>query len=647
MSLRSTIVALSSIALATPADGQTTRTVCASGCQYTSINDAIDAASDGDLVLLAAETYTEGEPIDLDGKLITLRGAVDKSGGPATILDGAGTHTVLVAESGETTATVLENLIVQNGLASMWSVDDVDSNQHGYVNVGGLFMYPQALDGDGSFDDGTGLTLRNCTFQANVSAKPSGGTYEGDGGGVFLGDHCQLVLDGCTFRGNRAEKEGGGIRCLESCVLDLDDCLFESNHAGSDAGAIFIDDLSIATIEDCTFRSNTCDTYGGAFYIYEYCTVDITNCSFEGNGVPYTTADGEGDDGEVWDTADGGALYVQDRSVVTVTSSSFTGNESTAEGGAIDTDSRATIILFDCDFVGNRTYEDGGAVCVNGALLDATDCTFTGNEVSSARYSSDGGGAIHVILRDNYMPYNGLALTNCTFTANQTVDGDPNDDYVAMGGAILIRTDDDEDPEPEHDIDGCVFSDNVADSGGAIFIVSPDGIDLEGSGNLACGNFPDHLNATPPGLFFDCLADVCTDCTDTDEDGVPDFLDACPGGDDTADADSDGTPDLCDDCPNDPLKTAPGDCGCGVAESTVEGDRDCDGDYDADDVRLTMADFGILAGDADGDGDLDLDDRDALNEALGLCAADIDGDGEVDGADLSYVLGYWGLCSAP
>ena len=110
-------------------------------------------SSDGELILLAAETYLEGEPIDLDGKLITLRGALDKSGGPATILDGAGTHTVLVAESGETTATVLENLVVQNGLASMWSVDDVDSNYHGYANGGGLFMYPQALDGDAPAGD--------------------------------------------------------------------------------------------------------------------------------------------------------------------------------------------------------------------------------------------------------------------------------------------------------------------------------------------------------------------------------------------------------------------------------------------------------------------------------------------------------------
>ncbi|RPG09010.1 MAG: hypothetical protein CBB84_005275 [Phycisphaera sp. TMED24] len=601
------------------------KTVCASGCQFTSINDAINAASDGELILLAAETYFEGEPIDLDGKRITLRGVTDTEGNPLSILDGAGTHTVLVAESGETTATVLENLIVQNGLASMWPVDDVDSDFHGLTNGGGLFMYPQALDGDGLFDDATGLTLRNCMFQANVALAPNGNYREGNGGGAFLGQYCQLVLDGCTFHDNTAERDGAGIRCSNSCVLDLDHCLFESNYAGNYAGAILMDDLVTVTIDDCTFRSNTADSYGGALLFEDECTADFTNCSFEGNGVPYTTADGEGDDGEVWDTVDGGALYVQDYSVVTLTSSSFTGNESTSDGGAIDTDTRATIILIDCDFTGNRTGQDGGAVYVSGALLDATDCTFTGNEVTSVDGSSDGGGAIHAYLRDSYMPYNGLALTNCTFTGNQTVDGDPDDDDVAMGGAILIRTRADDDPEPEHDINDCVFSDNVADSGGAIFIVYPDGIDLEGSGNLACGNLPDQLNATPPNLFFDCLADICTDCTDTDGDGVPDFLDVCPGGDDGFDADADGTPDFCDGCPNDSLKTEPGDCGCGVAESVVEGDRDCDGDYDADDVRLAMKEFGI----------------DPVEDT---CPADVDGDGSIGFSDVLVILNDWGAC---
>lgn len=45
-------------------------------------------------------------------------------------------------------------------------------------------------------------------------------------------------------------------------------------------------------------------------------------------------------------------------------------------------------------------------------------------------------------------------------------------------------------------------------------------------------------------------------CPDGDGDGVPDYLDACPGGDDSLDADSDGIPDACDT--PEPVKCAAG-----------------------------------------------------------------------------------------
>ena len=90
-------------------------------------------------------------------------------------------------------------------------------------------------------------------------------------------------------------------------------------------------------------------------------------------------------------------------------------------------------------------------------------------------------------------------------------------------------------------------------------------------------------------------------------------------------------------------------------EAPIAGDLDDDGDYDEDDVRLGMADFGITEGtpgDMDGDDDVDAADFVAVRtqvgvKALGCLVADINGDGQVDGADLSYILGYWGLCSAP
>ncbi len=58
---------------------------------------------------------------------------------------------------------------------------------------------------------------------------------------------------------------------------------------------------------------------------------------------------------------------------------------------------------------------------------------------------------------------------------------------------------------------------------------------------------------------------------DSDGDGTPDAEDICPGGDDSIDTDGDGVPDDCDGCPDDPQKSSPGECGCGVAEDDCGG----------------------------------------------------------------------------
>lgn len=81
------------------------------------------------------------------------------------------------------------------------------------------------------------------------------------------------------------------------------------------------------------------------------------------------------------------------------------------------------------------------------------------------------------------------------------------------------------------------------------------------------------------------LGDACDNCinnadenqANADGDNHGDLCDICPGGNDADDADNDGTPDFCDGCVDDPNKTEPGTCGCGIAET---GDSDGDGYLD-------------------------------------------------------------------
>ena len=94
-------------------------------------------------------------------------------------------------------------------------------------------------------------------------------------------------------------------------------------------------------------------------------------------------------------------------------------------------------------------------------------------------------------------------------------------------------------------------------------------------------------------------ASTGTACTAPNSGDVTNNTDNCPNSSnpDQLDGDGDGTGDECDACPADPLKTNPGTCGCGVAET------DTDGDGTADCVDPCPLLPGLVIGDPCDDGD--------------------------------------------
>lgn len=87
----------------------------------------------------------------------------------------------------------------------------------------------------------------------------------------------------------------------------------------------------------------------------------------------------------------------------------------------------------------------------------------------------------------------------------------------------------------------------------------------------------------PPLFVFNVLdaAEVVTPPDEGQGDGSDDDMNVNP----VVDSDNDGVPDNQDDCPNDPLKTEPGACGCGVLDT----DSDSDGIPDCHDVLIRPA----------------------------------------------------------
>ena len=234
-------------------------TVCANDCQYTSINAAINDAQNGDVIQLSAETYFEGEQIDMLGKEITLRGVLDKSGEPASVLDGAGTHRVLACRNRE----VLENLVIQNGYGELELVGI------GTVRVGG-----------GMFGLGGAPHLKNCLFTNNSADH---------GGGMFLENNCVSTLSDCIFTGNSAGGSGGGISHENSSWSYLTDCTFKGNSAGDHGGGInFGMGSTSPELHDCTFTCNSAGLSGGAIHhaiLAQSLLYDCIACQNTADGV--------------------------------------------------------------------------------------------------------------------------------------------------------------------------------------------------------------------------------------------------------------------------------------------------------------------------------------------------------------------------
>ena len=86
---------------------------------YSTIQAAVDAASNGDEIIVAPGTYTGtgDEVVDMKGRAITLRASGTAE---ETIIDGEGQRRVVYCSSGEDADTVIEGFTITGGFGLPW-----------------------------------------------------------------------------------------------------------------------------------------------------------------------------------------------------------------------------------------------------------------------------------------------------------------------------------------------------------------------------------------------------------------------------------------------------------------------------------------------------------------------------------------------
>ena len=220
---------------------------------HSTLQAAVNAASPGDVVLVAAGTYrgAGNRDIDFGGKGLTVKG---EAGARSTVIDCEGRGRAFRFPPDEPAGALLAGFTLRGGSAG----------QGGAIHLGAR----------------AAPTIEDCIFEANSALT---------GGSVF-GDEAAPGLRGCTFLGNSAIE--GGALAFDRSLVTLTNCVLHGNTAKQTGGALFWWGSNIA-LRDCSVVGNHATEGGGLFYhSYEGSSLRIEDCSLAENSA-----------------RDGGAIY--------------------------------------------------------------------------------------------------------------------------------------------------------------------------------------------------------------------------------------------------------------------------------------------------------------------------------------------------
>ncbi len=423
------------LALAAPVSAATI-TVCASGCDYTTIQAAVDAANDGDVIDVYPGTYNES--VDLNGMSpdgdITIRSV--NSGGTPT----AGTATVNGGAAGpafETTSTFSGDVTIDGFIVKSTNDDGIDVGVNSDVVIRDVTANATGESGI-EVDEASGnVTIEDCTANDN------------DGNGFYIYDvGGNLTVRRCTANDNgqenfEIEKIGGNVTIIEATA----------HRAAFDEGGIDVEDVGgNVKITDSTANDNP--------------EVNIEVVAVDGDvTVKRCTANG---------SADGEGILIGEFEVENARDHGIVGNVTIEDCTANDNDGvgievsniGGNVRIDDCTANGNGS---DGIYLLQSEDLDTSSGSDDDHELQADVDVEEDDDADDVEKQGVTPSANGgnVTITNCTANENEQSGFDPE----GVEGTVTIKA--------------CIARDNDS------------GVDLDDmrdadavllNGNIICGN---------------------------------------------------------------------------------------------------------------------------------------------------------------
>lgn len=223
------------------------------------IQDAINVAVNGDIVLVAPGTYAEN--INFLGKAIHVKSS---QGAKVTVIDGGRAGSVVTFASGETSKAVLSGFTLQNGANSQEGGGiAVSSNP---TITGNIIKNNTGCNGGG----GIGIAFASPLIRGNTIANNAQGGCSGGigGGGISVRGAGSARIVGNTIVSNTWPGNGGGIALFAAGTPTLENNIIKGNSsAGGQGGGIWIVNDSDALIVQNLFYNNNGSQGSGIYFL--------------------------------------------------------------------------------------------------------------------------------------------------------------------------------------------------------------------------------------------------------------------------------------------------------------------------------------------------------------------------------------------